>query len=221
MERRTVKLIIVALCLSLTTVSIALAQPDSPLVGIPHMSDQPGGGEVREFPAGTDTVYLVFDYETDGPVEIIAEIRSEEQQGAVIFNSQETYSGTGTANVEIPGLGSASFPDGVYDTIIRFGDQRYITAGWEWVVGNVPLPAEDTSNTQAPISPLNQSEAGSESSAGSSSSSGPIQEGAQSTAPAQTTPGLPPVILIGVGAVVLLLLGIIAWAVRGFMTAES
>jgi len=190
-------------------------------VGIPHMSDQPDGAEVREFPAGIDTIYLVFDYETDGPVEIIAEIRSEEQQGAVIFNGQETYSGTGTANVEIPGPGSASFPDGVYDTIIRFGDQRYITAGWEWVVGDVPLPAEDTSGGQAPISPLEQGEAGSESTAGSSVSTSPIQEGAQSTAPAQTTPGLSPVILIGVGVVVLLLLSIIAWAVRGFMTAES
>ncbi|MFQ5340725.1 MAG: hypothetical protein ACE5F6_04170 [Anaerolineae bacterium] len=221
MKRRTVKVIIVALCLSLTTIGIALAQPDSPLVGIPHMSDQPDGAEVREFPAGIDTIYLVFDYETDGPVEIIAEIRSEEQQGAVIFNGQETYSGTGTANVEIPGPGSASFPDGVYDTIIRFGDQRYITAGWEWVVGDVPLPAEDTSGGQAPISPLEQGEAGSESTAGSSVSTSPIQEGAQSTAPAQTTPGLSPVILIGVGVVVLLLLSIIAWAVRGFMTAES
>jgi len=221
MKRRTVKVIIMALCLSLTTIGIALAQPDSPLVGIPHMSDQPDGAEVREFPAGIDTIYLVFDYETDGPVEIIAEIRSEEQQGAVIFNGQETYSGTGTANVEIPGPGSASFPDGVYDTIIRFGDQRYITAGWEWVVGDVPLPAEDTSGGQAPISPREQGEAGSESTAGSSVSTSPIQEGAQSTAPAQTTPGLSPVILIGVGVVVLLLLSIIAWAVRGFMTAES
>jgi len=173
MKRRTVKVIIVALCLSLTTIGIALAQPDSPLVGIPHMSDQPDGAEVREFPAGIDTIYLVFDYETDGPVEIIAEIRSEEQQGAVIFNGQETYSGTGTANVEIPGPGSASFPDGVYDTIIRFGDQRYITAGWEWVVGDVPLPAEDTSGGQAPISPLEQGEAGSESTAGSSVSTSP------------------------------------------------
>ncbi|MFQ5594548.1 MAG: hypothetical protein ACE5HA_10400 [Anaerolineae bacterium] len=221
MERRTVKAMIVALCLSLATIGIALAQPESPLVGIPHMSDQPDGAEVREFPAGTDAVYLVFDYETDGPVEIIAEIRSEEQQGAVIFNSQETYSGTGTANVEIPGPGSASFPDGVYDTIIRFGDQRYITAGWEWVVGNVPLPAEDTSGGQPPISPPEQSEAGPQAAADSSQSTSPIQEGAQQATNAQTTPGLSPVILIGVGFVVLILLAVIAWAVRGFMTAES
>jgi hypothetical protein len=218
MQRRTFKTILITLCLSVATIGIALAQPESPLVGIPHMSNAPDGPEMQEFPAGTDTIYLVFDYQTDGPVDIVAEIRSEEQQGAVIFTSRETYSGTGTANIEIPGPGSSAFPDGVYDTIIRFGDQHYITAGWEWVVGDVPLPAEDTSGSQSPISPLQQNKADSQPASGTSSDVSPNQS-AQSTTPVQTTPGLSPIILVGVGVVVLLLLAIIAWAVRGFMTA--
>lgn len=224
MYRRTIKLVLersevaiaLALWLSLITLGIAVAQSRSPLVGIPHMSNEPGGPEMQKFDAGVDTVYLVFDYETDGPVEIIAEIRSEEQQGAVIFTSRETYTGTGTANIEIKGPGSSAFPDGVYDTIIRFGEKRYVTAGWEWVVGDVELPVDDSSRGRAPISPLQERD----SDLVVNSAVSPNQS-LQSSAPVQTTPGpgLSPFILAGIGIVVLFLLAIIAWAVRGFMTA--
>ncbi|MFQ5857441.1 MAG: hypothetical protein ACE5LU_17685 [Anaerolineae bacterium] len=220
MHRRTIKAVSFAFWLSLITLGTTVAQSGSPLVGIPHMSNEPDGPETQKFRAGADTVYLVFDYETDGPVEIIAEIRSEEQQGAVIFISRETYDGTGTANIEIKGPGSSAFPDGVYDTIIRFGEKRYVTAGWEWVVGDVELPSEDTSGGQAPISPLQERESGSQPDLGARSAFNPDQ-GVQSSSPIQTTrgPGLPPFILVGVGIVVLFLLAVIAWAVRGFMTA--
>lgn len=218
MQRRTITALFMGLCLNLTAIAVALAQPASPLVGIPHMSNEAGGPEVQQFPAGTDTIYLVFDYEAKGPTEVVAEIRSEEQQGSVIFTSRETYDGSGTANIEIPGPGSSAFPDGVYDTIIRFGDQHYITAGWEWVVGDVQLPPEDTSGSQAPISPLQQNEPDSQPAV--ETGSAPVQsQSVQSAAPAQTTPGLSPIILVGLGVIVLVLLAVIAWAVRGFMTA--
>lgn len=217
MQRVTARAFLLTLFLSLTTLGIALAQSKSPLVGIPHMSHEPGGPEMHRFPAGTDKVYLVFDYETEEPVEIIAEIRSEEQQGAVIFTSRESYSGTGTANIEIPGPGSSAFPDGVYDTIIRFGEQRYVTAGWEWVVGDVELP-EDARRGQAPISPLQPDESQTQQLTSAIGTDSNLAQSVQSSAPAQTTPGLSPVILVGVGIVVLFLLAVIAWAVRGFMT---
>lgn len=222
MVRRIVRAVLVIWCLGLMTLTVAVAQPRSPLVGIPHMSDTPDGPQIEKFPSGTDVVYLVFEYETDAPVEIIAEIRSEEQQGAVIFTSRETYSGRGTANIKIEGPGSAPFPDGVYDTIIRFGEKRYVTAGWEWAVG-VELPPEDTSGGQAPISPREGSDVGSaqtnlQPASGTGIEANPVA-GVQSSSPAPTTPGLSPLILGGVGLVVLILLAVIMWAVRGFMTA--
>lgn len=226
--QRTISVFLVVGCLSLTTsvlnlaegLGVAVAQSATPLVGIPHMSDEPDGPEVQKFPPGADKVYLVFDYETDSPVEIIAEVRSEAQQGAVIFTSRETYNGTGTANIEIEGPGSSAFPDGVYDTIIRFGENRFVTAGWEWVVGDVELPSEDTSGGQTPYSSLPERESGSSQSDMPPSSSEIDNQSSQSAlGPAQTTPGLSPIVMAGIGVVILFLLAIIVWAVRGFMTA--
>ncbi len=216
MAVKMIRPILVALLLGLAMFNIALAQSGSPLVGIPHMSDRPDGPEMQTFPAGTDKVYLVFDYETDGPVEIIAEIRSEAQQGSVIFTNRETYNGSGTANIEIPGPGSSAFPDGVYDTIIRFGEQRYITAGWEWAVGDVELPPEDTSGGQTVNSPAQAQPPAADTGVG-------VNAGQSSASPLPTqpvsAPGLSPIILIGVGVLVLFLVAVIVWAVRGFMTA--
>ena len=224
MQDKIINVTIIIACLSALTLGIAAAQPKSPLAGIPRMSTEPGGPEMQKFETGIEKVYLVFDYETESPVEIIAEIRSEAQQGAVIFNSRETYSGTGTANLEIPGPSSA-FAEGVYDTIIRFrraeGDERTlnITAGWEWTVGDVELPVEDPESAQIPIS-RQPDESQPNTVASSSETTNPnASPSIQSATPPQTTPGISPIILIGIAAIVVLLVGIIAWAVRGFMTA--
>ena len=224
MRRQAIRALTIALGLSLIVLGTVVAQSGSPVVGIPHMSTEPDGSETQMFPPGTETVYLVFDYETEAPVEILAEVRSEEQQGAVIFSNRETYNGTGTANVEIEGPSSSAFPDGVYDTIIRFGEQRYVTAGWEWTVGDVELPPEDTSGGQAPMSPLEERDSESQSGLESNSSDSVVatNSGSQSALPSQATPapGFSPVVLAVIGFVVLFLLGVIGWAVRGFMTTE-
>lgn len=217
MQRRIIVAVFVVLGLSsMMLVGVVGAQSRSPLVGIPHMSDKPDGSEMLRFPNEIDKVYLVFDYETDGPVEIIAEVVSEAQQGAVIFSSRETYNGTGTANIEVGYSDTDPFPEGVYDTIIRFGPSRYVTAGWEWVVGDVELPSDDISSSTPPISPLDERE--------SAESQTDLQPGQPNssrsdTNPSQTPPGLSPVVLAGIALVLLVLLAIIVWAVRGFLTA--
>lgn len=231
MQRRIATTIIITLWLSVTVLGIAVAQSESPLRGIPHMSNEPDGPVMREFSSGTDVVYLVFEYETEGPVEIIAEIRSEEQQGAVLFISRETYEGTGTANIEVEGPGESAFPDGVYDTIIRFGEKRHVTAGWEWVVGDIQLPDDETSGQQAPISPLQENGSSAQSnppsdpqsSTGNAASLSPAENDQAAAPPVRTTAssGLSPMVLGGVGVVVLILLIVIAWAIRGFVTAEA
>ncbi len=219
MQERTIRAFAIAICLSLAVFGVAAAQ--SPVVGIPHMSNEPDGPEMQKFPSGTEVVYVVFDYETETAVEIVAEIRSEAQQGSVLFTARETYNGTGTANIEVPGPESSAFPDGVYDTIIRFGQDRFVTAGWEWTVGDVDLPPEDTSGGQAPISPRQQSESAAQPGAGVESEMS-TSESIETAPSAQEAPapGLSPVVLTIVGIVVVVLLTIIIWAVRGFMTAE-
>lgn len=225
MYRRTITAVSIALCLCLMTLGIAFAQPASPLAGIPHMSTEPDGPEMQAFPAGTEKLYLVFDYETDGPVEVAVEIRSDSQQGAVLFNKRETYEGTGTANIEVDGPGG-TFPDDRYTTIIRFrareGDQFHPTAGWEWVVGDVELPSDDPDAAQQPFSELDTR--GLENpQAGSSSdvvvSSPNLDQSSSALAQTESAGGVPPAILIALAFIVVVLLAVIAWAVRGFMKA--
>ena len=226
MRKQITGLVLTTLFVSFLMTGMVAAQGKSPLAGIPRMSMEPNGPEMQKMPAGTDTVYLVFDYETEAPVEIAIEIRSEAQQGAVIFSNRETYTGSGTANIEIPGPGGA-FPDGVYNTIIRFrreGDPGAfnITAGWEWTVGDVELPPEDPNRAQpVPLNPQPQVDVAQTGGVSGNPGSGTtIAQNIQATSPPQATPGISPAILAGVGVIVLILLGVIAWAVRGFMTAS-
>jgi hypothetical protein len=199
--------ILVAICLTLLGYGMAVAQ--SPLVGTPYMTDRPDGQRTIKFPTGTDTVYLVFDYDVGRDTEIIVEIREEQSEGAVIFTHREVYSGSGTATIEIKAPGGGAFRDGVYNTIIKFGPQRYLTAGWEWAVGDIPL--EEPVSKAQPREPVQPPSA-------------PVAESLNqmvvpTPAPVSATGGLPPVVLAVLGVVVLILLGVIVWAVRGFMTA--
>ncbi len=199
--------ILVAICLTLIGYGVAVAQ--SPLVGTPYMTDQPDGQGTTQFPAGTDTVYLVFDYDVGRDTEIIVEIREEQSEGAVIFTHREIYSGSGTATIEIKAPDGEAFRDGVYNTIIKFGPQRYLTAGWEWAVGDIALE-EPGSRVQ----PREQVQ-----SLGDTAAQSTSQSVVPTPAPVSATGGLPPVVLAVLGVVVLILVGVIVWAVRGFMTA--
>lgn len=224
MQGRIIRAIAVALWLSLLVLGGASAQLRSPLTGIPHMSDEPDGPVMEKFPSETEKVYLVFEYETEAPTKILVEVVSEAEQGARIFVNDETYEGSGTVNLEIEGPGSDPFPDGVYDTLIKVGDERYPTAGWEWAVGDVELPPEDTSGAQTPMSSSVEGPGSAQQQ--SSANAAPAADtsaSAQSAASVETTAGhgLSPVILGGVAIIVLILLGVIAWAVRGFMTTAA
>jgi hypothetical protein len=227
MWRRIIFTVLLAAGLTLVAGG-AVAQTGSPLAGIPHMSDEPDGPEIRQFPAGIEKVYLVFDYETQDEVEIIAELRSDSQQGAVLFTSSDTYNGSGTANIEIEGPINDVFPDDRYTTIIRFrrpDGQLSPTAGWEWTVGDVELPPDDPTLGEAPMSPLQDNEAagvqaapGSDAQVAGGSVSGDASAADVAQATPQSGPSLPTFVIVVVGVVVVLLLGIIVWAVRGFMT---
>lgn len=226
MSRRVIVTVLLAAGLTLMT-AVAAAQSGSPLAGIPHMSDEPNGTEIRQFPGGVETLYLVFDYDTQEQVEIIAEVRSDSQQGAVLFTSRETYEGSGTANIEIEGPINDVFPDDRYTTIIRFrrpDGQLSPTAGWEWTVGDVELPPDDPTLGEAPMSPLQNREAAEEqavSESGGAEAAADIESRAAASVQQTTSqpgPNLPTFVLVVVAVVVVLLLAVIVWAVRGFMT---
>ncbi len=218
MTRNVVGMTLAAICAVLLSLGTAAAQ--SPIVGTPYMTDQPNGQAMKKFPKGIDTVYLVFQYDVDRETEIIVEVREERSAGAVIFSDRRTYTGSGTATIPVKYPGDEPFRDGVYDTIIKFGPQRYITAGWEWVVGDVPAeaiaPRSQAAGPSATVQPP-----GLQSKSQLSSAAGSTQAGTASTPAASTTGigGLPVWLLAALGVIALVLLGVIVWAVRGFMTA--
>ena len=223
MKRNTIWLTLVVLCATFIGFGTAAAQ--SPLVGIPYMTDRPDGQAMKKFPKGIDTVYLVFEYDVSQETEIIVEVREEQSGGTVIFTDRRTYNGSGTATIEIKYLGDEPFRDGVYDTIIKFGPQRYITAGWEWIVGDVPLEVIEPQPQPAGQSPVGQPPVG-QPPVGQPPPQNPVVDSASSSqaapavaAPAPESGGLPSWLLVILAVVVLILLSVVVWAVRGFMTA--
>lgn len=216
MKRNAIWFTLVLVCTMLIGLETAAAQ--SPIVGIPYMTDRPDGQAMKKFPKGIDTVYLVFDYKVDRETEIIVEVREEQSEGAVIFSDRRTYTGSGTATIEVKYPGDEPFRDGVYDTIIKFGPQRHITAGWEWIVGDIPLEViepQPVKQSPAVQSPAIQSESQASLPVGSTGA----ERAPTAAAPVTGTGGLPFWLLVVLAVVVLVLLGVIVWAVRGFMTA--
>jgi len=63
-----------------------------------RVSDAPEGAGVSEFPAGTDTVYIVFDYAYMAGEEV--EIRVYDEVGHLLFQEVRTLSGDGTVSIE-------------------------------------------------------------------------------------------------------------------------
>ncbi len=63
-----------------------------------RVSDAPQGEGVSEFPAGTDTVYIVFDYTYMVGEEV--EIRVYDNVGHLLFQEVRTLSGDGTVSIE-------------------------------------------------------------------------------------------------------------------------
>lgn len=100
------------------------------------MSLTPGGPAQTDFPAGTDTVYVVFEY-TDFVSENVRIVVSD-YKGSLVFDETRTFSGRGVASVPVT-LEEGPFPDGLYVTTLYFAGQ-YFTRAVEWTVGGVDSP---------------------------------------------------------------------------------
>lgn len=110
-----------------------------------RMSDSPEGPFLEQFPSGTGTVYVLFDYADakDMPFRI----RVFDGVGNIVFELTTTYTGTGTVSIPIPS-NAGIFPDDLYLTNIYVGAGFFLAASQEWTVGDpwqptpTPVPPE-------------------------------------------------------------------------------
>lgn len=123
-------LVLITLCVMLTGSVVA-----SELNAL-WMSLTPEGPAQTDFPSGTETVYVVFDY-SDFVLENVRVVVSD-YKGTVIFKRTQTFVGSGVASIPISD-GQRAFPDGPYVTTLYYAGQ-YLTRAVEWTVGGIDSP---------------------------------------------------------------------------------
>jgi len=114
--------------------------PANPVASNLHMSSSAGGGPVGSFPAGTGTVYAVFDYSNFTGQKI--GLRVHDPQGQKIFDSGlQPYQGSGTQSFAVSAP-SGGFPAGRYLTVLYGGEFAGTITSIFWQVEAVsPTPA--------------------------------------------------------------------------------
>jgi len=89
------------------------AQPvPASLVTNCRVSDTPGGAGRTEFPAGTTTVYIVFDYAYMAGEEV--GIKVYDNVGNVLHEEVRTLSGDGTVSIAFPAGGEGRYLVNIY-----------------------------------------------------------------------------------------------------------
>jgi hypothetical protein len=93
-----------------------------------RVSDAPGGAAVVEFPSGTGTVYIVFDYAYMAGEEV--EIRVKDSVGNILLNEVRTLSGNETESISLS-VGGGGLAAGRY-VVNFYQDERVIrTIIWD------------------------------------------------------------------------------------------
>ena len=177
------------------------------------MSDTPNGTAMNLFPSGLKTVYVVFDYKDAADADI--QVRVLDPKGATIFLETKKYAGAGRENLEV----TASDPlvDGSYVTNVYVGlnGNLFLSESNEWNVGKASSAPQPT--TAAPV----QQPPSVQQAAPNPPAAQPV-----SAAPAQPAvvggdSGVSAPMLIGAGILVVGLLALVVWAVRGFLNAPK
>lgn len=118
------------------------------------------------------------------------QVRVYDPKGQILFKETKDYTGEGTEIVEVSNRGVA-YPDGAYVSQVRIGPEEYIVQSVEWIVGEVPTPqAVATVVIQQP-------------------GPAPLASSGPST-----------VTIVGAGVLLMVLIAVVVWAIRGFMTAS-
>ncbi len=185
------------------------------------MSDKPNGNALTVFPKGLKTVYVVFDYKDAADADI--QVRVLDPKGATIFLETKKYSGAGRENLEVTAsdpLGDGSYVTNVY---VGLNGNLFLSESNEWNVGQAPAAAAPT--TAAPA----QAPAAQPQPAAPTPVSQPANASAAQPAPAAGAQpavvggdsGVSAPMLIGAGILVVGLLALVLWAVRGFLNAPK
>ncbi|MCW5849818.1 MAG: hypothetical protein KIT87_07020 [Anaerolineae bacterium] len=181
------------------------------------MSDKPNGAALTIFPSGLKTVYVVFDYKDAADAEI--QVRVLDPKGATIFLETKKYSGAGRENLEM--TASDPLSDGSYVTnvYVSLNGNLFLSESNEWNVGKASSAPQPT--TAAPAQqPAQQPAQPAAPNPASKPAAQPVN-----AAPAQPAvvgdSGVSAPMLIGAGILVVGLLALVVWAVRGFLNAPK
>lgn len=168
-----------------------------------HLSNQPDGPAITAFPAGTTEVYAVFSY-TDAE-DMPLQVKLYDPLGQVLFLQTESYRGDGTEVLRITN-GGYPFNEGVYLLNMYTGmtapqagtNDLYIFQSIEWTVGDATIPAAGSGEVIATVVVPGAS--------GGQALSGGVS-------------GASPVSLGIMGGVLVLLVGLVGWSIRGLLRA--
>jgi hypothetical protein len=175
-------------------VSLLLADVATAQVKFPsfYMSDTPDGPPMTDFPSGTSVVYVIFEYTEaeDTPIQV----RVYDPKGQILLKETKNYTGEGREVAEVASEAGA-YLDGAYLSQVRVGEEQYLADSEEWFVGEVPTPeAEIPVIVQAPDT---------------------------SPSPSSSSPSGPSAVMIaGIVVLLLVLIALVVWAIRGFITAS-
>lgn len=185
------------------------------------MSASANGDPVSVFPSGAKSAFVVFDYKDAADVEI--QVRVIDPKGQTIMTETKKYSGAGRENLELKP--SDPLGDGAYITNVYVGLQGslFLSETNEWNVGNPP-PAQPTAAAgQAAQAAPPAGQPASAQAAQPPAAQPPAQSSSNVAAPAAagSDTGLSAPMLIGAGVLVVGLLALVVWAVRGFLGAPK
>ena len=133
--------IAIALFLTILLANVSMAQS---LANV-RLSDAPDGPATTQFPAGTTTVYAIFDYANmaNEPVKV----RVYDNYGTILFERTQSYAGSGTESVPTTTT-EGYFPDGRYVTNFYIGE--YVARTVIWDVGELVAQPPSAQPTPTP-----------------------------------------------------------------------
>ncbi len=176
------------------------------------MSDKAPGEPVTVFPSAIKTVYIVFDYKDAADTQI--QVRVINPKGETIYTETKKYSGAGRENLEV--TSSDPMPDGAYVTNVYVGLQGnlFLSETNEWNVG-VPAP------TAIPQAAPAIATAAADKVAANAPGQAAAVPAAANPPVAAAEGGVSTPMLFGAGLLILGLVALVIWAVRGFMNAPK
>lgn len=183
------------------------------------MSDKANGEPVAVFPKDTRSVYVVFDYKDATDTEI--QVRVLDPKGQTIFTETKKYAGAGRENLQV--TSSDPLAEGAYVTNVYVGLQGnlFLSETNEWNVGPPAPTAVPKAGPQ-----LNPAAASTAAASAANPAGQPVSiagQDAAGSAPvaAASEGGVSTPMLLGAGLLILGLVALVVWAVRGFMSAPK